>query len=117
MDSPSKEETPKIELLNDENKLFDIDDNVGTSTTADLSVPSEDEEEEIKCNNVWEHAIDIIFKLSPLHTDGKRLRKWVKHQNMDDMGHFYQWDEKHLAIGELSTSYFRTDGIEVTQNS
>ena len=42
LDSPPKEETPNIELQNDENKLFDVDDNVGTSPTADLSVPSED---------------------------------------------------------------------------
>ena len=35
------------------------------STIADLSVPSEDEEEEVKSNNIWEHAIDILFRLSP----------------------------------------------------
>ena len=71
----------------------------------DLSVPSEDEEEEVKSNNILEHSIDILFKLSPLHPDGKILRKWFKHKNMDDMGQFYQWDEKYLVIGELSTSY------------
>ena len=80
MDSPPKEEPSNIELPNDENKLFDVDDDVGTSTIADLSVPSEDEEEEVKSNNVWEHAIDILFKLSPLHPDWKNLRKRVKHQ-------------------------------------
>ena len=37
--SPLKEETPNIELPNDENKLFDVDDDVGTSTIPDLSVP------------------------------------------------------------------------------
>ena len=84
MDSCLKEETPNIELQNDENKLFNEDDDVGTSTIPDLSVPSEDEEDVIS-NSVWEHAIDILFKLSPLHPDGKTLRKWVKHQNMDDM--------------------------------
>ena len=84
--SPPKEETTNIELPNDENNLFDVDDDVGTSTIADLAVPSEDEaEEEVKSNNVWEHAIDILFKFSPLHPNGKSLRKWVKHQNMDDM--------------------------------
>ena len=56
-------------------------------------------------NNVWEHAIDIVFKLSPLHPDDKSLRKWVKHQNMDDMEMLYRWDENHLSIGELSTSF------------
>ena len=86
--------------------MFDVDDDVGTSTIADLLVPSEDEEEEVKSNNVWEHGIDILFKLSPLHPDGKSLRKLVKHQNMDGMEQFYQWNEKYLAIGELSTSYF-----------
>ena len=106
MDSPPKDETPNIELPKDENKVFDVEDDVGTSTIADLSVPSEDEEEEVKSNNVWEHAIDILFKLSPLHPNGKGLRKWVKHHNMDDMEQFYQLDEKYLAIGELSISYF-----------
>ena len=65
MDSLSKDETPNIELPNDENKLFDVDDDVGTSTIADLSVHCEDEEEEVKSNNVWEHAIDIPFTTSP----------------------------------------------------
>ena len=85
--------------------MFDVDDDVGTSTIPDLSVPSEDGEEEVKSNNVSEHAIDILFELSPLHPDGKSLRKWVKHQTMDDMESFYEWDEKWIAIGELATSY------------
>ena len=42
---------------------------------------------------------------SPLPPDGKSLRKWVKHQNMDDMELLYQWDEKYLSLGELCTSY------------
>ena len=105
MESSLKDEAPNIELPNDENKFFDVDDNVGTFTIPDLSVPSEDEEEAVNSNNVCKHAIDILFKLSPLHPDGKSLRKWVKHQNIDDMEMFYQWDEKYLSIGELSTSY------------
>ena len=88
LDSPPKKETPNIDLPKDENKLFDVDD-VGTSTIADLSVPSEEEEEEVKSNNAWEHAITILFELSPLHPDEKHLRKWVKHQTIDDMGQFY----------------------------
>ena len=68
-------------------------------------MPSEDEEEEVKSNNVWEHGIDILVKLSLLHPDGKGLRKWVKHQNIDDMGQVFQWNEKYVVIGELSTSY------------
>ena len=98
MDSPPKEETPNIQLSNDESKLYYVDNDVGTSSIADLSVPCEVEDEEVKSNNVWEHAIDILFKLSPLHPDGKSLRIWVKHQNMDDVEQFYQWDEKYLAI-------------------
>ena len=66
--------------------MFDEDDDVGTPTIPDLSVPSEDDEEEVISNHVWEHAIDILFKL---HPDGKNLRKWVKHQNMDGMEMVY----------------------------
>ena len=67
-------ETPIIELPNDENKLFDEENDVGTSTIPNLSLPSEDEEEEVKSNNVWEYATDVLFKLSPLHAEGKSLR-------------------------------------------
>ena len=117
LDLPPKEETPNIQLPNHENKLFDVHDDVGTSTIADLSVPSEAEEGEVKSHNVWEHAIDILFKLSPLHPDGKSLRKWVKHQNMDDMEQFYQWDEKYLQLENFLHPILRTYGIKVTQNS
>ena len=71
-------------------KQLELDDDVGTSTIADLSVPSEDEEEECISNNVQEDAIDILFKLSLFHPNGKKLIRWVKHQNMDDMEQFYQ---------------------------
>ena len=71
-------------------KQLDVDDDVGTSTIADLSVPSEDEEEECISNNVQEDAIDILFKLSLFHPNGKNRIKWVKHQNMDAMEQFYQ---------------------------
>ena len=73
LDPSIKVETPIIELPNDENKLFDEEDDVGTSTITDLSLPSEDEEEEVKSNNIWEYAIDVLFKLSPLHHEGKSL--------------------------------------------
>ena len=75
--------------------MFDVDDGVGTSTISDLSLPSEDEEEDLISSNIWEHAIDNLFKLSPLHPDGKSLRKWVKHQYMDDMEMFFQWDGRY----------------------
>ena len=50
LDSSLKEEAPNIELPNDENKLFDVDDDAGISTIPDLSVPSKDEEEEVISN-------------------------------------------------------------------
>ena len=41
-----QQEIPIVELPNDENKLFDDDDDVGTSTIPDISLQSEYEEEE-----------------------------------------------------------------------
>ena len=41
LDPSLKVETPIVEHPNDENKLFDEDDDVGTSTIPDLSQPSE----------------------------------------------------------------------------
>ena len=93
MKSSLKEETPIVELPNNENNLFDLDDEVGTSTSPDLSLPSEDEEEEVKSNNVWECAINVLFKLSPHNHEGKCLRKWVKHQDMENMESLFQWNE------------------------
>ena len=84
LDPSLKEKTPIVELTNNENKLFDVDDDVGTSTITDLSLPSEDEEG-VKPNNVKEYAIYVLFKLSPLHPEGKCLRKRVKHQDMENM--------------------------------
>ena len=78
MDPSIKVENPIIVLPNDENKMFDAEDDVGTSTIPDLSLPSEDHEEDIKSNNVWEYSIYVLFQLAPLHSEGKSLRKWVK---------------------------------------
>ena len=58
-----------------------------------------DEEEEVKSNNVWEYAIDVLFKLSPLHPEGENLRKWVKYQDMETMEQFYLWNENDITIG------------------
>ena len=82
LDSFLTVETPTVELPNDENKLFDKDDDTGESTIPDLSLPSEDEEEEVKSNNIWEYVIGVLFKLSSLHPEGKSLSKWVKYQEM-----------------------------------
>ena len=56
-------------------ELFDEEDDEGTSTIPDLSLPSEDEEEGAESNNVWEYAIGELFRLSTLHPEGKSLRK------------------------------------------
>ena len=105
LDPSLKVETPTIELPNNENKLFDEDDDVGTSTIPDLSLPSEDEEEEVKSNKVWEFAIDVLFKLSPLHPEGESLRKWVKYQDMETTEQFFQWNENEITMGEPHTSF------------
>ena len=105
LDPSIKVETPIIELPNDEDKLFDEEDDVGTLTIADLSLPREDEEEEVKSNNVWEYAIDVLFKLSPLYAEGKTLRNWVKYQGMETMEQFYKRNENDITIGEPHTSY------------
>ena len=89
LDPSLKEETPILELPNKENKLFDEDDDVGTSTIPDLSLPSE-EEEEVKSTYVWEYTIDVIYKLSSHHPEGKCLRKWFKYQDMETMEQFSQ---------------------------
>ena len=92
LDPSIKVETSIIELSNDENKLFDEEHGAGTSTIPDLSLPSEDEEEEVKSNNVWEYAIDVLFQLSPLHP-------------METMEQFFQWYQSDITIGEPQTSY------------
>ena len=105
LDPSLKVKMPIIELPNDENKLFDEEDDVGTSTIPNLSLPSEDGEEEVKCHNIWEYAIDVLFKLSPLHPEGKSLRKWVIYQDMETMEQFYQLNENDIRVGEPHTSY------------
>ena len=97
MDPSTKVETPIIELPHDENKLFDEEDDVGTSTIPDLSLPSEDEEEEIMSSNVCKYTIDVLFKLSPLHAEGKSLRKWVKHQDTDNTQSVCREFESHMS--------------------
>ena len=62
LDPSIKVETPIIDLPKDENKLFDEEDDVGTSTIPDDSLPSEDEEEELKPNNAWEYAINDLIQ-------------------------------------------------------
>ena len=60
-------------------------------------------------SRVWtNHAIDTLFKLSTAHVDGKSLKEWVQHKDMDTMEQFYNWEERYLAKGELPKSYLET---------
>ena len=104
LEATSQAVTPKVELPNDENKLSDEDDDQATSSIPDLSMEPKETKEPYHID-VWDHAIDTLFKLSTFHPDGKSLHQWVHYQNMDTMEQFYQWDERQLAVGELSTSY------------
>ena len=114
LDPSLKVETTTVELPNDENKLFDEGDDVGTFPIPDLSPSIEDEEEEVNSNNIWEYAIDVLFKLSPLHPEGKSLRRWVKYQDMETMEQFFQWDENEITIGEPIHLFKKIHGIKVT---
>ena len=105
METLDKEDTPKRELSNGENKLFDEEDDVGNSTIPDLSLPSEDEEEALKPDGVWEYAINDFFQLPPVHTEGKSLRCWVKFQHMDTIMLLFEWVEQDITIGTPQTSY------------
>ena len=77
-----------MELPNDENKLFDEEDDVGNSTIPDLSLPSEDEEEECNPNSVWKYAINDLFQLSPLHAEGKSMQNLVRFKVWRTWKHF-----------------------------
>ena len=105
LEEDSLEATPKAELPacvlpNDENKLFDEDDDLGTSTIPDVSAASE-EEKEMSLPGGWDHAIDTLFKLSTVHSDGRSLNQWVHYQNMASMEQIFQWDERQLAVGSF----------------
>ena len=97
--------------------MFEVDDDVGTCIIADLSVPSEEEEEEVKSNNVWKHAIDMLFKLSPLHPDGKNsvngsiIKPWMI------WGSFTNGTRNILLLENFLHPTLRTHGIKLTQIS
>ena len=105
METHNQNNSPSVELPNDENKLFDEVDDVGNSTIPDLSLPSEVDEEEYTINNVWEYAINDIFQLSMSHVEGKSLRSWVHSQQMESMEQFYEWEEHDIVVGTTQTSY------------
>ena len=48
LDSPPNTELPKVELPEDENKLFDENDELGASTLPDLLIASEKETTPLK---------------------------------------------------------------------
>ena len=47
----------------------------------------------------------IPHSSSTVHSDAKSLKQWVHYQTMDPMEQLFQWDERQLAVAELSTSY------------
>ena len=105
LETSNKEDTPKLELPNDDNKLFDEEDDFGNSTIPDLSLPSEDEEDRNIPSSVWEYAINDLFQLFPHHAERKNLRNWVKFQPMKNMETFYEWNEQDITIRAPQTSY------------
>ena len=91
MDSCPKDELPKVELPNDENKLFDVDDDIGASTIPDLSVASEDDEEEVIPNNVWDHLLIpylnfLHFTLMEKVLENGKISKHGQHGTVLSMG-------------------------------
>ena len=76
LETPTKNELPKVELPKDENKLSDEDDGLITSIP-DFSIASE-EEKETPITTVWDHAIETLFKPSSVYPDGSSLQMWVK---------------------------------------
>ena len=66
-------EPPKIELPIHENKLLDEDDDQATSTLPDLSIEPE-EQKDTSLTDIWDHAIDTLFKPSAFHPDGRNLK-------------------------------------------
>ena len=79
LEASSQAESPKIELPNDEIRLFDEGDDHVTSTIPDLSIEPE-EERETSLTGVWDHVIDTLFKLSAFHPDGRSLKQCVYYQ-------------------------------------
>ena len=88
LEAPPQAVAPKVELPNDENKLFDEDDDQATSSIAGLSTEPE-EAKEPSLNGIWDHAIDTLFKVSTFYPDGKSLHQLVHYQTMDTMEQFY----------------------------
>ena len=99
MDKPkevSLEATPqavilKVELPNNENKLFGEDDDQATSSMADLSIEIK-ETKEPSLIGVWDYAIDTFFKLSKACTNGFIIKPWTPWNNFTNgMKDSYLW--------------------------
>ena len=97
--------------------MFDVDDDAGTSTVPHFSVPSEEEEEEVISNNVWEHVIDILLN-SPYFTlmvkaseNGLNIKTWMTWRCFTNgMRSTYQ------LVNSLPPTW-RIHGIQAIQNS
>ena len=117
LDSPPKEETPNIELPNDENILFDVDDDIGTSTIADLSGPVKMKRK--KSNPTMLGNMPLISYLNFLQftlmgkasENGSNIKPWMI------WNHFTNGMRNIWQLENLLHPILRTHGIKETQNS
>ena len=105
METHNQDNSPSVELPNDEIKLFDEADNVGYSTIPDLSLQVKLMRKNIPSTNVWEYAINDLFQLSTSHVEGKSLRSGVHSQQMESIELFYEWEEHVIIVGTTQTSH------------
>ena len=89
LETHPKTEFLKVVLPKDENKHFDEDDELVTSTTRDVSIPK-GEDKETPNTTDWDHATETLIKLSSAHPDGNSLQMGVKYRNKDSMEQFFQ---------------------------
>ena len=117
LDSPPKEETPNIELPNDENILFDVDEDIGTSTIADLSGPVKMKRK--KSNPTMLGNMPLISYLNFLQftlmgkasENGSNIKPWMI------WNHFTNGMRNIWQLENFLHPILRTHGIKVTQNS
>ena len=104
LDPSLKMETPIDELPNDQNKLFDEKMMLGHLPFLTFHYPVKMRKK--KPNPMMFRNMLLIpyFKLSPLHPEGKGLRKWVQYQDIETMEKIFQWNENEITLGEPHAS-------------
>ena len=117
LDSHPKEETSNIELPNDENKLFDVDDDIRTSTIADLSCPVKMKSK--KSDPTMFGNMPLISYLNFLHftlmgkasENGSDIKPWMIWESFtNEIRNIWQLENFLYPV-------LRTHEIKVTQNS